>query len=81
VSGRRCVAAPRHIKRGQKRCTFTKRFGSFTFTGAAGAVSVRFSGRVGGRKLPPQGYTLTAVARTAAGLATPPRSAAFTIIR
>jgi hypothetical protein len=57
--GRRCVAGK--PRKHQKRCTrYVKvRHGSFTHADKAGAVSVRFSGRVNGKKLKPGHYRLT----------------------
>jgi hypothetical protein len=59
--GHRCVAgAP---KRHQKRCTRYVSVGSFIHLDQAGAVQVRFTGRVHGHKLKPGRYRLTLTPR------------------
>jgi hypothetical protein len=62
--GRRCRAATRRNKaRSRRRCKrYTKVRGSFKHTGGAGANSVRFTGRVGGKRLKVGRYRLVAVA-------------------
>ena len=50
-----------------KRCTLLKKVGTFAHTDIAGANSLRFSGRIKGKKLPPGTYELKAVAHDAAG--------------
>ncbi len=55
-SGRKCVAG--HARKHQHACTVLVVVGSFTHADTAGAVSVHFTGRVGGHKLRPGRYTL-----------------------
>jgi hypothetical protein len=67
VSGRRvrgrCVE-PRRSNRRRPRCArFVTVRGSFAHDGAAGANSLRFSGRVSGRRLAPGRYRLVATPR------------------
>jgi len=74
----RCVAPTRH-NRNAPRCKRTVTLpGSFTVTGKAGANSLRFTGRLAGRTLPPGSYTLIATP-TAARLAGNPVKIAFRI--
>ena len=54
--------------------------GSFTFNGAAGANSFRFTGRLAGKKLEPDTYTLVATP-SANGKTGRPVTTAFRIIR
>jgi subtilisin-like proprotein convertase family protein len=54
--------------------------GSFTHVGRSGANSLRFSGRLRGRKLRPGAYRLLAVAADAGGSKSTPRSARFRIV-
>jgi hypothetical protein len=65
----RCRAATRRNKRlSRRRCKLYKRVrGSFKHTGGAGLNSVRFTGRVGGKRLKPGTYRLLAVAVDLAG--------------
>jgi PKD repeat protein len=65
VTGKRCVAPPRHpSKRGKKpkQCTRTVTFGTFTHRDKAGANSVVWTGKLNRRALKPGSYTLSAVA-------------------
>jgi hypothetical protein len=55
--GRRCVAGK--PRKHQKRCTRYVRVGAIPHSDKAGSVSVRFSGRVNGKKLKPGHYRLT----------------------
>ena len=50
-----------------KRCTLYVALGSFTHSDHAGAISLRFSGRLKGKRLAPGSYRLEAVASDAAG--------------
>jgi len=60
VAGHRRCAAPTHRNANAAHCTRLVAVGSFTQAGAAGPNSVRFSGRIAGRKLPTGAYTLVA---------------------
>lgn len=63
-------------------CTRYVAIGSFTHAGASAKLnSVRFSGRIGGRRLAPARYRMRAVARDAAGNMSAARTANFRIIR
>ena len=55
--------------------------GGFTWVGAPGANSLRFTGRVGGRALAPGTYRLIATARDRSGHLVRSASATFTISR
>lgn len=70
VAGRRqghsCKKPSKANKRG-KKCTFLRAVGEFTHSDAAGANSLRFSGRLHGRKLARGSYSLRAVPHDAAG--------------
>jgi len=79
--GKKCVAAPRHPKRGAKRCSLTKTLGSFKHADIAGRVSFHFTGRVGHHRLAAGSYTLTAFARNPAGRSSAAVRATFTIKR
>jgi CSLREA domain-containing protein len=77
----RCVP-PTRANRTAPKCTrFVALRGSFTHAGKAGLNSLRFTGRVGGRKLAPGPYRLVAVARDAAGNRSKVVRQAFRIIR
>jgi hypothetical protein len=58
--GKRCSAPPRHAKGKLKRCTRLLRVTTFNHVDRAGSNTLRFSGRVHGRKLSPGAYTLSA---------------------
>jgi uncharacterized membrane protein len=64
--GKSCKKPSKHNRHG-KRCTILTKVGSFTHADVAGADSLHFSGRIGGRKLPRGTYTLRAVTHDAAG--------------
>jgi hypothetical protein len=64
--GRSCKRPSKRNKHG-KRCTLLLALGSFAHADRAGANSVRFSGRLKGKKLAPGSYVLQAVPRNAAG--------------
>jgi len=60
--GRRCVAPPRHRRRGSRRCTReTAVRGGFTHSGRAGSNRAVFTGRIGGRALARGRYVLVAL--------------------
>lgn len=54
-SGKRCVAA----RRTGKRCTLTRRVGKLTQPAKAGAGSLRLTGKLAGKPLPPGSYRAT----------------------
>jgi hypothetical protein len=64
--GGACVKTRKRPPRA-KRCTRYVKVGSFSHTDTAGPNRLRFSGRVGGRKLKPGAYRLRAVPRNSAG--------------
>jgi hypothetical protein len=64
--GKSCKKPSKHNRHG-KRCTLLTKLGSFAHADKLGANSVRFSGRIKGKKLPRGSYVLQAVARNAAG--------------
>jgi PKD repeat protein len=70
VRGKRCVAPPRHHKRGAKlkRCTRRVVLGTFSHADVAGANHLLFTGRTGGHALKRGSYVLSAVARNRDGL-------------
>ncbi len=66
-SGSRCVAVSRS-DRSSKRCDrYRSLAGAFTYTGTAGSNALRFSGRLGNRRLAVGRYRLRGAARDAAG--------------
>ena len=81
-AGRHC-AKPKRANRKARRCTRWRTLrGAFAHSGRAGRNSLRFSGRLRGRRLAPGRYRLRAVAADAAGNASrPPRRAPFRIVR
>lgn len=76
----KCGAAPKHRKKGARRCTYEKPLGSFTHTDAAGTNALRFTGRVHGHPLAPGTYLLSASAHAAGGTGNT-RAVAFKIQR
>jgi hypothetical protein len=64
--GRSCKKPSSKNKHG-KRCTLLSKVGSFTHLDVAGAISLHFSGRLKGKKLPAGTYELQAVAHDGAG--------------
>jgi hypothetical protein len=79
-SAKRCVAPPRHRRRGQhfKACTRLLAGGHFTHADKPGANTLHFTGRVAGHKLKAAQYTLSAVPK-AGGLSGHAVSALFRI--
>ena len=75
----RCVK-PTKANHRARRCTRLVTLGRFTLSGRAGLNAFRFSGRLGGRKLAPGNYRLTATP-SAGGKTGRAASAAFRIIR
>jgi hypothetical protein len=80
-SGKRCVAPPKskHHKK-LKKCTRTITVGRFSTSAVAGADTLRFSGRVGGKKLRPGTYELVANASDATGKSVP-ETTGFRIVK
>jgi hypothetical protein len=79
-SGKKCVKPSRGAVKHAKRCTrWIPIKGSFGDDGALGLNSVRFTGRVGGRRLARGAYRLTAVATDAAGNVSTPVTRGFRI--
>jgi len=78
--GRRCAPpAPRLTK--HRSCRRYSRAGAVAFPGlAAAAAALRFDGKVGRHALAPGAYRATVVATDAAGSASKPRRASFTIL-
>lgn len=77
--GGRCVK-PTRRNRGRRRCVrYVRVRGSFGDRGEAGRNSLRFSGRLRGRKLRPGRYRLVARARDEAGDRSKAKRAAFRI--
>lgn len=74
--------ADTHAKRTATRCTrWSPVNRSFTWAARAGANSLRFTGRIGGHKLPPRSYRLTAQPSDRSGTTGQLAQAAFTIRR
>jgi alpha-tubulin suppressor-like RCC1 family protein len=78
VSHGKCGAAPKHPKKGAKRCSFYKQLGSFTHADTVGTDALRFTGRVAGRSLAAGSYRLSASSHGAGGTSTK-RTATFTV--
>ena len=79
-TGRRVGSRCRTGVRRGRRCTLLSAVrGSFATNAASGAGSVRFSGRVGGRRLGRGTYRITAVAADAAGNRSAPVRASFRV--
>ena len=58
--GGKCVKPPKKRKKHQKRCSRLARVGSFLHQDVAGPNHFHFSGRLGGHKLAPGSYLLSA---------------------
>jgi streptogramin lyase len=78
-AGKACVAPGKAPARAAK-CTRLVRKGAVVLKGAAGADKLAFSGKVGGKALAPGAYQASLVARDAAGNASAPSLAGFTIV-
>jgi hypothetical protein len=73
--GGKCVKATK-ANRTKRSCAIFKRYKSgFTYSGAAGTNSFKFSGRIGGAALPPGSYRLVA---SAGGVS---KTSGFTIVK
>jgi hypothetical protein len=77
--GRRCVRPTRRLRRA-RRCTRLIAKGTLTRRSKLGANSVRFTGRIGRRKLAPGRYAAVLRARDVAGNVSGKRTLAFTIL-
>jgi hypothetical protein len=77
--GKKCVA-PGKAKHGAKRCTRSEKAGTLVRDGAQGKRTVRFSGRVGTRRLARGRYLLTVRARDAAGNRSNPVKTTFKVV-
>jgi hypothetical protein len=64
-----------------RRCTLALRSGTLTRKAAAGKNSLKFSGRIGRRKLRVGRYRLIVTARDAAGNTSQPRRLGLRIVR
>jgi len=60
AAGQRSCVPLTHRNANARHCTRQVVVGSFTQAGTAGANSIRFSGRIGGKRLPAGGYALIA---------------------
>jgi len=78
-SGHSCVK-PTRANRRKARCTRWIAVGHFTHTDTVGADSLRFSGRIGGRKLHVGTYRLVVTARVGRGRASAARTVGFRIV-
>jgi hypothetical protein len=79
--GKRCVK-PTKSNRKRPKCTRAASLkGHFSHREGGGAVSLRFTGRLGGRKLPPGSYRLVAKARDNAGNSGRPAKAPFRVAK
>jgi hypothetical protein len=76
---RSCARLSRRNRKARK-CTRYKRRGELVRSGGQGDNAVPFSGRIGKRRLPPGKYRVTIVATDAAGNASQPGLARFTIL-
>jgi hypothetical protein len=78
-SGGRCVRPTRGTQHRVACVRWVRVRGSFTRSAGPGAVSFRFAGRIGGRRLPPGRYRLLASPRDALGSAGADKRAAFRV--
>ena len=77
----KCII-PNRRNREARRCTRYRRVkGTFSHEGSAGLNSVRFTGRVRGKKLRPARYRLVMVASDPAGNRAKPERAKFRVVR
>ncbi len=81
IKSGRCVAAPRHKRKGEKECIRTETLGSFVHADVAGANRFRFMGRLNGRVLKPGDYVIDASPRNRTGRAGATVQHAFTVVR
>jgi hypothetical protein len=80
-SGGRCVRPSRETHNRTACVLWVPVRGGFTRSAGPGAVSFRFAGRIGGRRLPPGRYRLLAAPRDALGTGGAVKRAAFRIER
>jgi hypothetical protein len=80
-SGGRCVRPTRETQHRTACVRWVPVRGSFKRSAGPGAVSFRFAGRIGGRRLPPGRYRLLAAPRDALGTAGAVKRAPFMIER
>lgn len=80
LSGRRCVAASRKLRKARK-CTRIVVRGTLTRGSKQGANRVAFSGRIGSRALSPGKYQATITATDAAHANSKPKTISFTIVK
>jgi hypothetical protein len=66
-SGKRCVQRRGHIAKRARKCSLTIKRGTFNHVDKAGLNTLRFTGQIRGKPLPPATYSLRAVASNAAG--------------
>ena len=78
-SGSRCVRPSGETQHGRACVRWAHVRGSFTRSAGPGAVSFRFSGRIGGRRLAPGRYRLLAAPRDVLGTGGVVRRAAFRV--
>lgn len=81
IKSGRCVAAPRHKRKGEKECIRTETLGSFVHADAAGANRFRFMGRLNGRVLKPGDYLMSGSPRSPSGRRGAAVQHAFTVVR
>jgi hypothetical protein len=79
--GRRCLASlPRGHKGHARHCSLLSTVGSFSHQDTAGKVTLRFTGRVGGKPLAVGSYRLRAVARNSSATSAP-ATVSFSVVR
>jgi hypothetical protein len=79
--GRRCKAITKGNRK-KRACTrWTKVRGAFTVPGKTGSNSLRFRGRIGGRKLKPGRYRLNSQATDKSGNKSALKSKSFKIVK
>lgn len=78
--GRSCVRPTRALRRA-RRCTRWVRVASKSLRGARGTTRLRFTGRIGRRRLAPGRYRIVVSARDRAGNRARSRTAYFTLLR
>jgi hypothetical protein len=81
IKNGRCVAAPRHKRKGVKACVRTETLGSFVHADAAGANRFRFLGRLNGRVLKPGAYLMSGSPRSRSGRRGAAVQHAFKVVR
>jgi hypothetical protein len=79
--GRRCRRETRRNRKGRKRCTVQKTAGTLRRQSPAGPTVLRFSGRIGKKRLKPGRYLLDVGARDASGNISRSRNLHFTVVK